>query len=72
MGKRKKQYTLLVSVEDMERLEKLARALGTSSKADAIRQAVAIMSKLAEIEQKGGKLVIEEDGRTRELYFPGV
>ena len=69
----KKQHVVKLSDREFQRLARLAEAMGVSTRTDAIRYALALVSKLVELESRGGKFLVEEpDGRVKEIIFPGL
>lgn len=65
------KYTIQFSKRTDRDLERLAKALGVSSKADVIRKAVNLLRYLLEEQKAGGKLVVENSrDKTKKELVP--
>ena len=60
------RYNVEFSKEVNQALERLAEEQG-GSKADVIRRAIALEQWLAQIKEKGGRVLIEQDGNISEV-----
>ena len=58
------------SQESLEKLDEIANAIGAPTRAEVIRRALKLFSKVVEFEKTGATLVVEKPGeRPRELTF---
>ncbi len=65
------KYTIQFSKRTDRDLERLAKALGVSSKADVIRKAVNLLRYVLEEQKAGGKLVMENSrDKTKKELVP--
>jgi len=60
------RYNVEFSPEVNRKLEELARRQG-GTKADVLRRAIALEEWFDETKQRGGRVLVEEDGQTREV-----
>ena len=58
-GVRMPKYTIQFSKRTDRDLERLAKSLGVSSKADVVRKAVNLLRYVLEEQKAGGKLIVE-------------
>ncbi len=65
------KYTIQFSKRTDRDLERLAKALGVSSKADVVRKAVNLLRYVLEEQKAGGKLVMENSrDKTKKELVP--
>ncbi len=65
------KYTIQFSKRTDRDLERLAKALGVSSKADVVRKAVNLLRYVLEEQKAGGKLVVENSrDKTKKELVP--
>jgi predicted transcriptional regulator len=60
------RYNVEFSNEVNQALERLAEEQG-GSKADVIRRAIALERWLAQVKEKGGRVLVEQDGQMSEV-----
>ncbi len=65
------KYTIQFSKRTDRDLERLAKALGVSSKADVVRKAVNLLRYVLEEQKAGGKLIVENSrDKTKKELVP--
>lgn len=56
--------------EAIEKLNEVERETGATSLGEVIRDAVSTYVALVRLKQEGGKIMVEKDGRPKELILP--
>ena len=64
--------TVSFTDKDLERVEKLKRALGLKSTSQAISYAIKIADTIREQRAQGNDILFEKDGRQKQMIIPGL